>query len=168
MPHQCPNREEFSFHHLWIPPKTNSTDEECPLCMEPYTERRRSLQIQQGHCRHIFCDLCLGNWLDLANTCPLCRTELYPMTPKGESRYLMDVEALLRDVLDRMDAVHRRYPQERHLIISIKRAVDVLDAVSKLERMKRLQRGVDDVGGYVRHRRVDVAVRGWVAGIERR
>lgn len=45
----------------------------CPVCLEAFEPGR---SIKQTPCGHVFHTDCLGGWLQVARTCPLCRQDL--------------------------------------------------------------------------------------------
>ena len=53
------------------------TEHQCSICFENY-ETDKKIQILQ--CKHHFCAECIQPWLNLHNTCPLCRIQLTPET----------------------------------------------------------------------------------------
>ena len=51
-----------------------SSREECSICLEPYQERDKIVQLT---CNHIFHNDCIREWLqNKQNNCPLCRLPL--------------------------------------------------------------------------------------------
>jgi len=51
--------------------KNNKTyDEECSICMNPIKNKYKT------KCNHNFCGVCLGQWLEKNDSCPLCREVL--------------------------------------------------------------------------------------------
>ncbi len=50
-------------------PTINQPDE-CPICLDDFTDLRRL------KCQHPFCDLCIKEWLENNNTCPSCRMDV--------------------------------------------------------------------------------------------
>ena len=53
------------------PDSAQITQDDCPICYEKIQAPFKTT------CNHVFCVECLKDWLDSANTCPSCRTELY-------------------------------------------------------------------------------------------
>jgi len=53
---------------------------ECCCCVEEFNSEKA---IVQTPCGHYFHQSCLGDWLKLARTCPLCRTDLDVATEEG-------------------------------------------------------------------------------------
>lgn len=47
------------------------SEEPCSICLECAREDR--VVYVQLHCRHVFHQLCLVEWIDRSNSCPLCR-----------------------------------------------------------------------------------------------
>ena len=58
-----------------------STQSECTICLLQYTEETK----KTTECNHTFHDECIGRWLQTNNSCPLCRTEMKPMSFIGGS-----------------------------------------------------------------------------------
>mmetsp|Transcript_106321 Transcript_106321/g.317761 ORF Transcript_106321/g.317761 Transcript_106321/m.317761 type:complete len:306 (-) Transcript_106321:128-1045(-) len=50
----------------------------CPVCLEAFSADR---SIKRTSCSHVFHTDCLGGWLQVARSCPLCRLDL---TSEGE------------------------------------------------------------------------------------
>ena len=48
---------------------------ECPICQDPYATADKILEMP---CLHSFHQDCVMQWLEAANTCPVCRMELKP------------------------------------------------------------------------------------------
>lgn len=46
---------------------------QCPTCLEDFSKEAR---IKRTVCGHLFHEECLGPWLRVSRTCPLCRTDL--------------------------------------------------------------------------------------------
>lgn len=47
----------------------NSTHD-CPICFD------RPKQAVALDCQHVFCETCIGEWLEKEKTCPVCRAEV--------------------------------------------------------------------------------------------
>ncbi|KAF2660825.1 hypothetical protein K491DRAFT_674450 [Lophiostoma macrostomum CBS 122681] len=47
----------------------------CPICQVEYGVDHKVVQLPD--CKHIFGEVCIHEWLDHANTCPLCRQVLF-------------------------------------------------------------------------------------------
>ena len=63
----------------------------CPLCMEDY--RLDDTSITQLPCSHIFHEACVMQWLDLKNSCPICRESIsneLPTVLELEARFTED------------------------------------------------------------------------------
>lgn len=43
---------------------------DCPVCLKKVEDYIKT------KCNHFFCKICLDKWLDIKNTCPMCREEL--------------------------------------------------------------------------------------------
>jgi len=52
----------------------------CPVCLEAFAADR---PIKQTPCEHVFHMECLGGWLQVARSCPLCRADLTEEAPVG-------------------------------------------------------------------------------------
>lgn len=50
----------------------SESNNKCPLCLEP--KRNTSLTF----CGHLFCWICIHEWLQTNNFCPMCRKTLNP------------------------------------------------------------------------------------------
>jgi hypothetical protein len=59
-----------------------------------------------GDCRHMFCKPCMEAWLDVSNTCPMCRAVLFPKVAEGES-------VLLSKAVQDVGALVQLWPQKR-------------------------------------------------------
>lgn len=46
---------------------------ECSICLAVFS---KNSEVRQCHCAHIFHGRCLGNWLKVNRTCPLCRSDV--------------------------------------------------------------------------------------------
>ncbi|KAH7383890.1 hypothetical protein BKA66DRAFT_570081 [Pyrenochaeta sp. MPI-SDFR-AT-0127] len=56
----------------------NMEDPSCPICLEAYSDEDCPVQIQNvSGCRHICGRFCLVQWLEISNTCPMCRAKLF-------------------------------------------------------------------------------------------
>lgn len=69
-------------------PKTKLKDDSCPICAEKYMDDPYPLVVQlQCHHSHKYDLACVGPWLRIKGTCPLCRTDLTKYDPvrKAES-----------------------------------------------------------------------------------
>jgi hypothetical protein len=51
----------------------DSTNSKCSICLEEYKAGTRATRM---FCGHLFCTSCIREWLDTADTCPVCRFEL--------------------------------------------------------------------------------------------
>ena len=61
--------------------QSESTHIECTICLLNYTEETKKIT----ECCHTFHTECLDKWLQNNTSCPLCRTELKPMSFIGGS-----------------------------------------------------------------------------------
>ncbi|PIA60934.1 hypothetical protein AQUCO_00300448v1 [Aquilegia coerulea] len=50
--------------------KENSKEESCSVC---YQEFLMAEDVTLMPCSHIFHNNCIGRWLEMTNTCPMCR-----------------------------------------------------------------------------------------------
>lgn len=53
--------------------RDNSPD--CPVC---YDNHVKPVTLD---CQHIFCEVCISEWLDKEKTCPVCRSEVRSTSP---------------------------------------------------------------------------------------
>ncbi|KAG7032683.1 E3 ubiquitin-protein ligase RING1, partial [Cucurbita argyrosperma subsp. argyrosperma] len=51
----------------------NSEMNQCAVCLDGF---EKGIEVKQMPCKHIFHDYCLLPWLELHNSCPVCRFEL--------------------------------------------------------------------------------------------
>ncbi|KAF1950545.1 hypothetical protein CC80DRAFT_496787 [Byssothecium circinans] len=79
------NKATFHAHHLnHRSPKTLPRGSVCPICIEPYSDSKRPVQIYNiDNCTHVFCAACMSEYTTEhhphnGKTCPLCRVEWYP------------------------------------------------------------------------------------------
>lgn len=77
---------------------------ECCICTETFTEKG---EIKRTSCQHFFHEECLGKWLRVATTCPLCRNNLdtsrqdgaaQPQAHGGLARWLPDAAASAQEM----------------------------------------------------------------------
>ncbi|KAF3528601.1 hypothetical protein DY000_02042297 [Brassica cretica] len=61
----------------------NSEMNQCAVCMDEFEDGR---DVKQMPCKHVFHQDCLMPWLELHNSCPVCRYELPTDDPDYESR----------------------------------------------------------------------------------
>lgn len=57
-----------------VPKSKLKPDDACPICQNVYLEDNYPLVVRL-RCRHMFDLECLGPWLKLNNSCPMCRSE---------------------------------------------------------------------------------------------
>jgi len=48
---------------------------DCPVC---YDNHVKPVTLD---CQHIFCEVCISEWLDKEKTCPVCRSEVRSTSP---------------------------------------------------------------------------------------
>ncbi|KUI69785.1 hypothetical protein VM1G_05077 [Cytospora mali] len=66
-----------------VPKKTLKPDDACPICAEKFLDDQYPLVVElQCHHSHRFDLDCVGPWLQLKGTCPMCRTDLKKYDPK--------------------------------------------------------------------------------------
>ena len=67
--------------------QSESTHIECTICLLNYTEETKKIT----ECCHTFHTKCLDKWLQNNTSCPLCRTEMKPMSfiGTGEEDYFI-------------------------------------------------------------------------------
>merc|ERR1719174_2533503 len=51
----------------------DSTNSRCSVCFEEY---QAGMEATRMFCGHLFCTSCIQEWLQKANSCPVCRFEL--------------------------------------------------------------------------------------------
>lgn len=56
-------------------------DKQCPVCMKEFEENDNGKQLP---CQHLFHTSCILPWLNITNTCPVCRDELPTDDPDYE------------------------------------------------------------------------------------
>ncbi|ROW13534.1 hypothetical protein VPNG_04479 [Cytospora leucostoma] len=66
-----------------VPKKNLKPDDACPICAEKFLDDKYPLVVElQCHHSHRFDLDCVGPWLQLKGTCPMCRTDLKKYDPK--------------------------------------------------------------------------------------
>lgn len=72
-----------------VPKKQLKEDDACPICAEKFLDDKYPLVVElQCHHSHRFDLDCVGPWLQIKGTCPMCRTDLTKHDPrrKGVSK----------------------------------------------------------------------------------
>lgn len=66
-----------------VPKKTLRPDDACPICAEKFLDDQYPLVVElQCHHSHRFDLDCVGPWLQIKGTCPMCRTDLKKYDPR--------------------------------------------------------------------------------------
>ncbi|KAG8169866.1 hypothetical protein KVR01_000611 [Diaporthe batatas] len=66
-----------------VPKKSLKPDDACPICAEKFLDDKYPLIVElQCHHSHRFDLECVGPWLQLKGTCPMCRTDLTKYDPR--------------------------------------------------------------------------------------
>lgn len=66
-----------------VPKKTLRPDDACPICAEKFLDDPYPLVVElQCHHSHRFDLDCVGPWLQIKGTCPMCRTDLKKYDPR--------------------------------------------------------------------------------------
>jgi len=63
-------RLEFGHYSTTAEYDPQSSSYDCPICFDP---PRTPVTLD---CNHVFCEVCLSEWLDKEKTCPVCRKEV--------------------------------------------------------------------------------------------
>ena len=53
-----------------------SSKESCPICFDEYNMNNKNCEVFKNVCSHCFHVECLKKWLEVQNTCPMCRAEI--------------------------------------------------------------------------------------------
>ena len=69
-------------------PSSFSVNEKCSICLKDFVSLN---EMKLLPCSHQFCGECLIRWLELINTCPLCRRE-FPTDDKDYELYKQNKE----------------------------------------------------------------------------
>ena len=68
-----------------VPKKSKKPDNACPICAEKFLDYQHPLMVElQCHHSHKFDLECVGPWLQLKGTCPMCRTDFTKYNPRRE------------------------------------------------------------------------------------
>ncbi len=73
---------------------------DCPVCLKKVEDYIKT------KCNHFFCKICLDKWLDIKNTCPMCREKLKEKIELPKRTYreaLLGVRMNIRRRLDNGD-----------------------------------------------------------------
>ena len=55
----------------------NEVDAKCAICLENMFGENTDIIIRRlTRCQHVFCHGCIKEWLNIAKTCPMCKTDL--------------------------------------------------------------------------------------------
>ncbi|KAF3761524.1 hypothetical protein M406DRAFT_29349, partial [Cryphonectria parasitica EP155] len=66
-----------------VPKKSLRPDDACPICAEKFLDDQYPLVVElQCHHSHKFDLDCVGPWLQIKGTCPMCRTDLKKYDPR--------------------------------------------------------------------------------------
>ncbi|PSS03447.1 hypothetical protein BD289DRAFT_194740 [Coniella lustricola] len=69
-----------------VPKKSIKPDDSCPICAEKFLDDQYPLVVElQCHHSHKFDLDCVGPWLQIKGTCPMCRTDLTKYDPRRKS-----------------------------------------------------------------------------------
>lgn len=74
---------------------SRTLDDECPICMIPFT---LLLEIYKTPCKHLFHMPCLDIWMERRDTCPMCRSKIsnHSMVKTHYGAAKLDPKACLR------------------------------------------------------------------------
>jgi hypothetical protein len=53
----------------------DEVDASCAICLENFGDNAKAIR-RLTRCQHIFCHGCIEKWLNIAKTCPMCKTDL--------------------------------------------------------------------------------------------
>ena len=53
----------------------DDVDASCAICLENFCENAKAVR-RLTRCKHVFCHGCILEWLNIAKTCPICKTDL--------------------------------------------------------------------------------------------
>lgn len=122
---RLPGKKKFLatglFDLVAIDPSSSTTN--CPICLEPIATTRRS--IITASCQHAFHEHCLKHWLEMHNTCPTCRRELYRLSRR-------ELEGVERG---RIESVESGPPFRGHALNALTRWV-VEDEITNIQRRR--------------------------------
>lgn len=84
----CPcilERATFNKQHMLDEKEKPVSDglDPCSICYEPFTDKAVELE-----CKHIFHKSCLQHWIDVGDSCPLCRTPFFTCTRCNNERFI--------------------------------------------------------------------------------
>ena len=54
----------------------DEVDAKCAICLENLFVENEIIIRRLTRCQHVFCHGCIKKWLDVAKTCPMCKTDL--------------------------------------------------------------------------------------------
>ena len=117
---------------------------ECSICLNPVRYTRRSKQLDCGHLYH---KECIDRWMEVGNTCPMCRslvqTPKFKVTIRIENTVTNNVtideiitEFLLENFQGEINFETNTSEELHHIIqsLGILRAVDIDSLVLDTER----------------------------------
>ncbi|RKO85852.1 hypothetical protein BDK51DRAFT_32101, partial [Blyttiomyces helicus] len=82
-----PPASKFFLRNLPSIPIPPSSDRTCPICVDHFTSDAKQLP-----CAHAFHKECITPWMELHNTCPICRRE-YPTDDPAYEKQRKEREA---------------------------------------------------------------------------
>ena len=92
-------------------------EEECTICFHPFKKGKTT----STKCSHIFCSICLNDWLTRSNCCPICSTVL-------KENITVDIESeninYLNNISNDSPTSYQYNQEESHLSIQLRRRTD--------------------------------------------
>lgn len=78
-----------------VPKKALKPEDSCPICAEKFLDDAYPLVVElQCHHSHRFDMDCVGPWLQLKGTCPMCRTDLTEFDPRRKKGVSKRIEKM--------------------------------------------------------------------------